>query len=83
MTKLFQSNVLSIYIYASSGGVCILSFFYSEKKSMSPAKGISDIREQVGKILWVSMRAPGVLEDGLLLPIESPLQLGQYPCESL
>ena len=51
VTKLFQSNVLSIYIYASSGGVCTLSFFYSEKKSMSPAKGISDIREQVGKVL--------------------------------
>lgn len=39
---------------------------------MSPAKGISDIRGQVGKVFVRSMRAPGVLEDGLLLPTVPP-----------
>lgn len=75
--QLFWSKVLSsTYICAASRGICVLSIFCCGKKSVSPTNGISDIREQVGKVFVRSMGAPGILEDGLLLPTVPPTKLG-------
>lgn len=43
---------------------------------MSPAKEISDIREQVGKGFVRRVGDPRALEDELLLPPAPPSQLG-------
>lgn len=62
--------MLSICTWESSGGVHIWYIICPARESVSPAKGISDIRRQVGKAFVRSMGASGVLEEEPLLPLQ-------------